>query len=321
MIETVKDNLVATYVFIWRLITSYFPVGENVYNQDWDLLIILDACRVDALTELEGEYEFISDVDEMPSVGSTSAEWIQNTFVEDYLDEIRSTSYVTANGFSSDVMESDVDRLRTSETMGTIFENSSVASKLIRNDSVGGEFENFRLVEGSKFKGSNNRSYYHPDIVTARAIETSRQENSNKLIVHYMQPHAPYISEALARGYYKDFEEKPFKYLKNGGELSVVWDSYIDNLRLVLDSLEVLLENVDAETVAITADHGELFGEWGLYSHIYGVPHPVLRKVPWVETTAINNQTVSPEELLSSHNLITDDKKIEDRLSALGYMS
>jgi len=99
-----------------------------------------------------------------------------------------------------------------------------------------------------------------------------------------------------------------------------VWDEYLDNLRSVLDSVELLLENVDAETVAITADHGELFGEWGLYSHIYGVPHPKLRNVPWVETTATDRETTSAEELLSSYSGLNDNENIEERLSALGYI-
>ncbi|WP_380677903.1 hypothetical protein [Salinigranum sp. GCM10025319] len=295
------------------------PIGMNIYEQDWDMVIVLDACRTDALVEVSSEYEFIADVDEVTSLGSTSVEWIHNTFVEEYLDEIRSTSYVTANAFSDYVRDSGVNRLYTAETKGTIYETSDLAKKFVRNDTVGGAFGNFELVNGSKLESSDSKKYYHPDIVTASAIKSSREKNNDRLIVHYMQPHAPYISDAVERGYYEEHEEKPFQYLKNGGDRSTVWNAYIDNLRLVLDSVEVLLENVDADRVVITADHGELFGEWGLYSHIYGVPHPSLKKVPWAVTTAEDLHTTTPDEILESHDLITGEERIEDRLSALGY--
>jgi len=35
------------YLTIWYTITSRWPFGRNAYESDWDLLIILDACRVD----------------------------------------------------------------------------------------------------------------------------------------------------------------------------------------------------------------------------------------------------------------------------------
>jgi hypothetical protein len=47
------------------------------------------------------------------------------------------------------------------------------------------------------------------------------------------------------------------------GDEEEIWESYIENLRYVLDHVEVLLENVDAEEVAISADHGNAKGEWG----------------------------------------------------------
>lgn len=323
MIEKLFNTAIATYTYLWMLLTSRFQYGTNIYEKDWDILIVLDACRIDAIQEVKDEYDFIYNVDKITSLGSTSPEWIDNTFTEKYIDEIRSTAYVSANAYSErHVGGGDVNRLETAETRGSLFENSDLANHFINNITVGGEFRSFKLVEGATLKETDNRQYFHPDIVTARAIETSRQVSPDKMIVHYMQPHAPYIVDAVERGYYKEYEVNPFKFLKNGGDKSIVWGAYIDNLRLALDSTETLLDNVTADTVAITSDHGELFGELGLYSHIYGMPHPALRKVPWVETTAENNQTSSPEGLISSHNLVSEeDEEVESRLSALGYLS
>lgn len=310
----------AIYVFLYCILQSYFPPETTVYDREWDLLIILDACRTDALAEVAEEYDFITDVTEVTSVASTSSEFVHNTFTEDHLSDIRSTSYVTCNPYSNQVRTENVNRLETYETMGTIFENESIGNHIVRNNTVGGEFASFKLAEGMKINGESSRTCYPPDVVTARAIETAREEGVEKMIVHYMQPHAPYFSDALERGYYEAYEEYPFNYLRNDGDKSVVWEAYLDTLRAVLDSVKILLENVDAETAAITADHGELFGEWGLYSHPYGIPHPKLRNVPWVETTAQDRQTTSADELLSSYDGLYDNDNIEERLSALGYI-
>lgn len=44
-----KSRLAPVYVATWRMVTSYVEYGVNVFDHDWDVLIILDACRTDAL--------------------------------------------------------------------------------------------------------------------------------------------------------------------------------------------------------------------------------------------------------------------------------
>ena len=93
------------YVYVAMLlsITQYVSYGTNVYERDWDLLVVLDACRVDALREVADEYEFITEVESMRSVGSTSFEWLNHTFSTDYRDEVRQTAHVTRNGYTGHV--------------------------------------------------------------------------------------------------------------------------------------------------------------------------------------------------------------------------
>lgn len=91
---------------------------------------------------------------------------------------------------------------------------------------------------------------------------------------------------------------------------------YLDNLRIALDDVELALSNMDAEKVAITADHGEAIGEWGEVDHREGNPHPVVKRVPWVETSATDEGSYTPgpkpEEDPST--------SVEDRLADLGYL-
>jgi len=134
-----------------------------------------------------------------------------------------------------------------------------------------------------------------PEFVTDRAISVGRSHDYDRLIVHYLPPHNPYRARAITTGRdLESYEHRPFDHLRDGGDRSVVWSSYLDELRWGLSDVGVLLENVDAEKAVVTADHGELFGSVGLYSHPTGVPHPNLRRVPWAETTAVDTHTYEP---------------------------
>jgi hypothetical protein len=81
------------------------------------------------------------------------------------------------------------------------------------------------------------------------------------------------------------------------------------------------LENVDGR-VAITADHGNLLGEWGLYGHPLSTPVPALITVPWAETTGVDQETrtpaVEPPEPLPVSRVYGEDTEAE-QLAALGY--
>ena len=111
-----------------------------------------------------------------------------------------------------------------------------------------------------------------------------------------MQPHAPYVADAVDGEAAVDAAcAEPFEALRRGeADREETWERYLDNLRLALDEVESLLENVDAERVVVTADHGEAFGEWGFYEHPVGCPLPAVKRVPWVETTATDRGTRSP---------------------------
>ena len=78
----------------------------------------------------------------------------------------------------------------------------------------------------------------------------------------------------------------------------------------------MLLENVDAEEVAITADHGNAFGEYTIYGHPEGMLLPCIKQVPWVMISATDQGTYAPTGEYESDK-ITD---IDDHLEELGYI-
>jgi hypothetical protein len=159
-----------------------------------------------------------------------------------------------------------------------------------------------------------------PEFTTHRTIDIGRELSPERCLVHYLPPHTPYRATAVQENRPpSDLERNPWEYLSSGTSKDRIWNLYLDELRWALDNIQVLLKNYNAEKVVITADHGELFGEWGLSSHPSGIPHSALRKVPWVEISATD--TKSREVKASKHNQdvkIDNDKK--SQLKELGYI-
>jgi hypothetical protein len=102
---------------VWNTVTSRYPVGTNVFERDWDLLILLDTCRVDELRTIGTDTPQFGEVNEITSVGSNSAEWILNTFNSQYAEEIRDTAYISGNIYSHRILEKKITRENRSRTM------------------------------------------------------------------------------------------------------------------------------------------------------------------------------------------------------------
>ena len=295
------------YLVIWYAITSRWPFGNNIYDSDWDVLIVLDACRVDTLREVADEYYFIEEVDSVWSVGSQSAEWMVNTFTRSRRTQIEGTAYISGNGFSGSVLANG-SRPPVNNTTPIDISSWSVVDE--------GVFQSHVEV----WKMSHNERYrtVFPDPMTDYTIEAGRNGDADQIITHYTQPHLPYVGSAYREGRAPtEIEDRGYEILEEGqSSREEVYDAYKETLRWVLDDVEELLENIDAEKVVITSDHGEAFGEWKAYGHPEGFPHPVVRKAPWVETTAKDEHTREPNIELESDSVETD---VEEHLRDLGY--
>lgn len=282
---------------LWKGAVGKIPVpphGTHIYSKDWDILVILDACRPDVLEQMAADYEFVPEsVPTIWSRGSQSKEWLQATFTPAYQDEIAETTYITGNLYSRE------------------FGGSIPISK-----------DDFASIdEVWRDDWEDDLGTIPPRPLTDHAIRAAR-EGTDRLIVHYMQPHAPYRSlNAIDRvGVNNESLERRTTVwdLLQLGELTrdEALDAYRDQLRWVLDDVALLLESTDGEVV-ISADHAELFGEFGLYSHP-PVPHPTLRRVPWLRTTARDTGEYDPENEQTASNEPID---VSERLASLGYVS
>lgn len=266
--------------------------SQYIFDDDWDTMILLDACRYDVWEEVMRDLQFLNSAehDFVYTPASSSREWMEANFAERFVDMMNKTAYVTANPFTKDHVKED----------------------------------NFALVDEIwRYGWDHELGVVPPDVVTDRAIDVARSKEPERLLVHYMQPHFPSLRRPEL-GSKIDPETNSWinsvwDKIENG-EISqeTAWQAYRHNLEDVLDSVDVLLRNHSASDVVITSDHGNGFGERGIYGHPGNRAHRVLREVPYVQTDAVDEETYSPEHSHQQTNVSEDD--VQDRLASLGYL-
>lgn len=302
--EGAQKSAYLLYRGAWR-IGSNFGVGTNVFERNWDVLIILDGTRVDALREVAEKRDGFMQIDTIWSVGSTSGEWIENTFVQKHANLLARTGYVTANPFSTNL-----------------------------NDMPGGA-ELAHIDEVWRYGFDTDLGTVPPQVVTDRALIINRKSDIDRLIIHYMQPHQPFIAEDAPLQGYSTMEgvvknrsagheewvpgtvhENNIWYMLATGDISYeeLIASYQANLRLALDEVDFLLDNLSADCVIVTSDHGNAAGEWWMFGHPRGFLHPSVRTVPWIEMSGRGPGEYDPA---IHHEDV--DRDVADVLEALGY--
>lgn len=285
-------------------------LGMNVFEEDWDTLVILDSCRVDALREVAPEYDFLGDIGSRWSVGGQSSEWLANTFDKTHTSEIRETAYVTANPHSETVLENRLEQ----NWDGSSDPHTGRLQRYGSWDIADAD----ELVAYEPLWQYNGDYEYPPRYVTDRGISVHERGDANRVILHYMPPHTPYLDRAIPDNS-PSFAGSEMRYLNHTGDKDTVFEAYLNMLRWVLDDVELLLRNIDSEKVVLTADHGEAFGEYGVYYHHAGSLHPHIRQVPWAVTSATDTGSYTPSFAPEDVDE-TRRQTVEESLQALGYI-
>ena len=268
--------------------------GESIFARDWEVLVVLDACRHDLLVEVADEYDWLPDViPAMNSLGSTSHEWIEKNF-GGRGRELGDIAYVCGNVFSDSRLDAD---------------------------------DWWLLDEVWKVDWDDDHGHVPPRPITDRTIRLLRREDRPpRVVAHYMQPHAPFVGldgvQRFTREQAGDLGATRYNVwdMLRYREISTdeAWAAYRDTLRWALDDVALLVENVDA-SVTLTADHGNAFGRLGCYSHPGYVPLPELKRVPWVTVEGTDRGTHDPSFGLTTEATASDEE-VRDRLADLGYL-
>lgn len=254
--------------------------SESVWNRKWDILCVLDGCRLDTFRNTIDE-----DCDRLRSVGSTSQTWIPRTFDSHDVSEV---AYVTGNPYS----------MKTDTTAFDHYHEFGVT-----------EIEGIETVPPEELTDYAIRIWRKRD-----------ELGFNELIVHYMQPHVPFRARPEWFEEWLDTDtwgSSTWRRLRTD-EISrnEFFAAYRDNLEWVWqDGVTRLSENCDGK-IAVTADHGNAAGELGFYAHPRGAPVPSVRHVPWKTLSGNDTGAITPDvSVEDNHN----ERDVEESSKALGY--
>lgn len=249
---------------------------EFFHGEDWNVLVILDACRYDSFekcTTIKGTLRKIH----IPEISCT-IEWLMKTFTEKY-------PYTYVSG--SPVCTSKIVTRPSHSEEGS--------------DGFLGSAHFTRVVDLWRTGWSRIYKTIYPRYLTNCA---KHYLHKKKLILHYMQPHLPGIGETkLDFVYWVPDKHGGAKikdsYYNHRGKDGMVrkgvierFDElfeqvYYENLEIVLEEMKRLLTFIPPEhKVVITSDHGEMLGEDDKFGHpgiLNGYRHPKLNTIPWFE--------------------------------------
>lgn len=272
---------------------GYNQAGVDVFEEDWDNLILLDTCRADIFAEL---CDMTGNTTSRISRASATKEFIRANFSYRQLYDI---VYVSSNLWYPKL---------ASEINSRIFEFQSVPRPEQNQD--------YKDVDQARVS---------PSLVTEIGREINEQYPNKRLILHYSQPHYPYLGETGKKYFSTQNSSNLTEAVSKTDKRvtpEIVTKSYKENLKLALSEVKKLLPSLDGRTV-ITADHGELLGErlYPLLSRQYG--HPVgvyvdeLVKVPWHIIDSDSEKEIVEGEQVTIPTY--DEHFVDEQLGYLGY--
>lgn len=309
---------------------------ELLKKTDWNVLIVLDACRADYFQRLCN-----SAAATVHSDGVNTRQWFSVTRSSGILQEAK---YINANPIVTDETQSGA---------GEVFDVEHVTDGWSKYDTVPPQAMNARV-----------KNYLE------------RAGQPQKLVIHYMQPHAPALDSWQRAAPYWNGDAPP-KMCPYVGPLAHFWAfadlwlmeklglqeivlsmeqhshipdcslfdktaayfyaqfrrfsnmyglrghtqsaprTYAANLIIVWEHLQEVIQRLRGRIV-ITGDHGEMLGErGGLRGHRPDWDYPELREVPWL---VIDRGDFRPSPLRKHRENESSEMQLKARLESLGYL-
>lgn len=224
-----------------------------ISDREWDNLIILDAARHDTYCETINP-----EAKSRITAESHSKGFIRENFSEgDWSD----TVVITANPFYNEEEFRELTGKNPEEKFETIF-------------------------QVWKTDWNEEKETVMPQKIIERTKTAEKLFPNKKKIIHFMQPHYPFIDSELENSGFGDAliedqnEDVWTKAEQKNLSHSKVVKEYKKNHKILENHLNELKRFLKGKTI-ITADHGNLLGERGFYGHPGGSNLEALRKVPW----------------------------------------
>lgn len=264
------------------------PGGINIFDQDWDVCLVLDACRYDYFEEYAVE-QLDGTARRRESLASSTIEWVDTNIRPRTLHD---TVYVTANPkfcYSSVDEDTFYDQVYTWE----------------ETESGDGRLESV-----------------DPELVATLTMDAVERYPNKRILAHFMQPHCPFLG-ATGR---ETFPERPWDDIRDNWPdvRDLTREAYAENVEYVLPYIDAIFDSVDGRVV-VTADHGQLLGERVYpvpireFAHPAGIYVPELVEVPWHVRESSERRRVVSEPPVAATDGEYDESSVERLLKQLGY--
>jgi len=246
-------------------------------DEAWDVLVVLDACGAGHLQEVAPW-----PVDACVSPATQTPDWLE-----------------------------------AAERAGVLADATVVAANP-QYSKVDPNLGTTEVIDLSESAFDDSLGTVPPDPVLDRAVEVT-DGGDGPVVVHLLQPHGPYIHRvggSWVDGLDTDWRDRPSDHTSlqvamAAGSIdpAAAKRAHRASTRSICETLEPYLEHwlADGATIAVTADHGEVFGELRnarLFAHPGKCYLPALTRVPF-------STFVPPRDV---------DRTSRDRLEALGYV-
>lgn len=228
-------------------------------EEDWDNLIILDACRYDLFVEVTG-----SEADYIISRGSSTAEFLkENIAGHRYAD----TVVVTANPIVSRLVKNNFHKVLPVWKAAWDYELNTVLPQTMVKYALETErkYPDKRLIIW--FVQPHYPFIENPEIYPSGIKRASEVTEFNRSNIR---------------------ASNPWKEVARGNlEIDKVWQAYKRNLQIVIPYAFGLARQLKGKTV-ITSDHGDTFEclrfplPVRIAGHPFGIHIPSLIRVPWL---------------------------------------
>lgn len=225
---------------------------QRLRLEDKFLLVILDACRYDYLSELLEERGYDVPIKPVRTPCTNTHAWARTVWSEQY-----DINYISAIPYFG-------NQEMTGPNPGVPTYNASE------------HFSN--VIEAWRIPYADEGPVY-PDYMA----HVVKHNLSERTVAHFSNPHMPHIGDPPLTP-----NEVEGASLRRIGPANEVTDEYMrrsykgDLLRAWIEGVEPILEYIDDDrSIVISADHGECLGEDGNYGH--NVDHEKVRIVPWAE--------------------------------------
>lgn len=294
---------------------KYNTSGIDIFVEDWDNLIILDACRYEAFASAKEQHNLPGNLESRISRGSRTPEWLYANFSgRQFFD----TVYVSAGAMPYHVGVADPSD-PTPHQREYAFDLKIHDLINVWRDPPEGAIS----VDDDNLKDV----LIPANIMVEEALRVADEYPNKRLIIHIMEPHDPYLGPT-GQQLHNQSSSPLYDKLYNNINVPVedIRQAYQENVNIAIEAANDLLNKLNGKTV-VSADHGELLFEKSWPIPITEIKHPnstyisKLVRVPWLiddgKRREITAEIPQNDQIKSSD---ISDSAIE-QLKVLGYRS